>query len=163
MKTYEAEPAMLAEVTPLAQQHRLADGAQDAAGMTRIERQYHDALARFGAAGWAGAVGEEHELPDAAMPAEYLARRAQILDGLENELGRLAMAYRSAPTPLQMTQAVAAYEAVFNEMCRIGHWHGVPDSDAQLPLDDMPALYKQQRNERIRQYRAQQATPGSVP
>ena len=159
MTTYEASPEILAEIAPLAQQYKSADAAHDAARQESVRNAYLAALLRFLAAGWSGAAGEEHELPDALMPADYLARRAQILDELENELGRLAIEYRSALTPLQMAAALAAYHAVFDEMCRIGHWHGVPDPDSQLPLDDMPALFKARRAERIRAYRARQAAP----
>ncbi len=159
MTNFEAAPAMLAEIAPLAQQYRLADTAQDTARKELVRNAYLAALLRFIAAGWAGAAGEEHELPDALMPSDYLARRAQILDQLENELGRLAIEYRSAITPLQINAAVAKYQAVFDEMCRIGHWHGVPDPDSQLPLDDMPALFKAQRAERILRFRARQAAP----
>jgi hypothetical protein len=159
MTAYEAAPDMLAEIAPLAQQYKAADAVQDTARQESARNAYLAALLRFLAAGWSGAAGEEHELPDALMPSAYLARRAQILDQLENELGRLAIEYRSALTPLQMSAAVTAYHAVFDEMCRIGHWHGVPDPDSQLPLDDMPAHFKAQRAERIRRHRARQATP----
>jgi len=157
--TYEAAPDMLAEIAPLAQQYKAADVAQDPGRRDSVRAAYLAALLRFLASGWVGAVGEEHELPDTVMPPDYLAARAQILDRLENELGRLAIEYRSALTPQLMAAAVAAYHAVFDEMSRIGHWSGVPDPDSQLPLDDMPPLFKAQRAERIRRFRARQAAP----
>lgn len=159
MSTFEPAPALLAEIAPLAQRYRAADAVQDAMQRASARSAYHDALSRAQALGWAGALGESHELPDAQMPAGYLERRTLILDQLENELGRLAMEYRSAITSQQMGAAIAAYRAVFDEMVRIGHWHGAPDLDSQLPLDDMPASFKEQRNERIRRFRARQAAP----
>lgn len=153
MISFEATPAMLTELAPLAQQHRLADIAKDTARQEIVRNAYLAVLLPYLEAGWAGAAGEDHELPDAFMPSDYLARRTQILDQLENELGRLAIEYRSALAPLQMRAAVAKYHAVFEEMCRIGHWHGVPDTDSQLPLDDMPASYKAQRAARIQRFR----------
>lgn len=152
MKTYEATPAMLAELEPLAQEYASADAVQK----ERIRNDYRAALARFVAAGWTGAVGEANELPDDAMPAEYLANRAQILDQLENQLGRLAIEYRSGLTLPHRRSAVAAYHDVYNEMCRVGHWDGIPDTDTQLPDEEMPPLFEQKKQELIRQYRASQ-------
>jgi hypothetical protein len=145
--TYQPTQDMLNELAPLVLQFQL--GAANIACT-----KYVAALERFMASGWAGALGTAHELPDSEMPDAYLASRARILDLLENELGRLAIEYRSALTPAQITAAVDAYRIVFEEMNRIGHWSGVPDADSQLPLEHMPALFHAQRTQRIRQFRA---------
>lgn len=106
-------------------------------------------LAALHATGWAGALGEASELPDERMPKDYLDRRARLLDGLEDALARLAMDYRSADTDAAMASAVRDYHAALNEMYRIGHWHGVPDVDSQLPSRDMPQAFHDRRRDRL--------------
>lgn len=138
----------------LAGDYRAGAAAGSPSQLDALATEYLESLAALHSSGWAGALGEESELPDERMPSDYLERRARLLDGLEDELARLAMDYRSAATDAAMADAVRDYHATMNEMFRIGHWHGVPDPDSQLPLDDMPPTYKERRLERIRRYNA---------
>lgn len=146
----------LNELARQAAAYRDAVQRGDRAAQKSVAEAFRADLVALESLGWQHALGESAELPDDELPDDYLRRREIILDSLENELGRLAMDYRSALTPAAADIAIRRYEEVMLEMFRIGHWSGVPDPDSQLPLEDMPEEYRRRRIERIRRHQAAQ-------
>ena len=128
--------------------------AQSSPSGEQIKR-FNDALVQLYKAGWDNALGWEHELPDDYLPKRYLERRAQILDELERELGRLAVRYRSSQEGSdQERQIISRYREIMEEMFRIGHWSCEPDLDAQLPERHMPQIYKDYWEKALLEYAA---------
>jgi hypothetical protein len=118
-------------------------------------RRFNDGLARLYELGWDYALGYKHELPDDVLPERYVQRRAQILDELELELGRLATRYRSSQEGTEEErQVILRYQEVMEELFRIGHWSGEPDLDAQLPERHMPKVYKDYWEKALADYAA---------
>ncbi len=68
------------------------------------------------------------------------AERAQ-LTSLEARLGALSRRYRTTRGKAQAL-AVREYHQVYLAMARIGHWHGEPDGEAELPEAVMPEARK---------------------
>ena len=135
------EQSILGEIRQLAQQWRGATRGLTAPN-PELQRQFEGLLNELYEVGWDYALGWLNELPDEYLPQRYIHRRSQILDQLESELGMLAIQFRSSETrsPAQR-QAIERYQRVMDEMFRIGHWHGEPDVEAQLPDELMPSSY----------------------
>jgi hypothetical protein len=107
-----------------------------------LEAQYTKYLNELYKMGWDYALGEDGELLDEQMPARYLQRRDEIIDSLESELGRLAMKFRGAQDGSEEeAETIRHYHRTMEELFRIGHWHGEPEWDAQLPDQLMPQVY----------------------
>ena len=71
----------------------------------------------------------------------------------EHELARIATVYRDANDAATLAEAKAEYQRVYLRMLETSSWHGVPDVDSQLPLEDMPAAFLARRAARIARHR----------
>lgn len=68
------------------------------------------------------------------------AERAELIS-LETRLGALALRSRSTQGKAQAA-SVREYHRVYEAMALIGHWHGEPDANAELPEEAMPEARK---------------------
>ena len=111
------------------------------ADKTAAARGVRERLERLYELGWDDALGEQHEIPDEQLPPRYLARRAAILEALQNRLSELARKYRRSPAgSAERQDVVAEYHRQLAERCRIGHLQHL-EPDEELPDADMPRFY----------------------
>ncbi|MBL9038163.1 MAG: hypothetical protein JNG84_06585 [Archangium sp.] len=138
----------------LALAHRVAGGTDATEAERVLIAQWRENLQALELAGWNGALGSDVELPEQLMPAAYRERRQHLLDQLQNDLMKLAAAWRQTHTPSDAAPILADYERVYAELDRIGHWSGDPGFDAALPDDLMPQAYRDMRETDYAHYRS---------
>jgi hypothetical protein len=123
-------------------------------------QRFGELLERLHQQGWDYVLGEANELPDDCLPESYRQRRAQIIEDLEIELAEIASTFRRSPPGSEgRQQAATAYREILEELFRIGTWGGEPQVDAQLPDEDMPAIYKEYWKKQKAKYAAAKRTP----
>jgi hypothetical protein len=123
-------------------------------------RKFNEQLEQLYQRGWDYVLGWRGELPDEFLPKRYLQRRAQVIHGLELELGEIAERYRKGTARSEAQQrAITEYQQAVEELFRIGHWEGSIDPDAQLPEDHMPEVYKDYWKKVMADFYASQKKP----